>query len=372
MGFVNAEAARKRRPWFQGLNPCSEILLDDRGVCNLCEINLMSFYLSEKNDIDYNLLVETVKLSVRVGLRQTNITLDLPEWDKIQKRDRLTGIGLSGVVDLDDALGWNKLKDSDDETGWEFDALSMNMCSLLQELNEIANQEAILYASEMRVPTPLLVTTVKPSGTISKLPGISPGGHRSRAPYYIRRVRITSTDPLARVMLNLGLPVYPENNSDGPTVAEFDRMANYEKIQVLQKANTWVIEFPVKTAAKVESKEEPAIIQFERYLKLQQYWTDHNTSVTIEFGEDEIEELVDSILLHWNEYIAISFMPKKEFTYPLLPEEPITKEEYDHRAASLTHITDTKILELLTEYEREDMATELLDADCEGGYCPVR
>lgn len=32
-GFINGEAARRRAPWFDGLNPCAEILLSSNGFC---------------------------------------------------------------------------------------------------------------------------------------------------------------------------------------------------------------------------------------------------------------------------------------------------------------------------------------------------
>lgn len=32
-GFINADAARRRAPWFKGVNPCAEILLGNRSFC---------------------------------------------------------------------------------------------------------------------------------------------------------------------------------------------------------------------------------------------------------------------------------------------------------------------------------------------------
>lgn len=212
----------------------------------------------------------------------------------------------------------------------------------------------------------------KPSGTLSKLPGISSGIHRSRAPYYIRRVRITASDPLARVMLDAGYPVYPENSSSGPSVEEFNKLGAMAKWEVLQKATTWVIEFPMKSSAKIGIDDESAIAQFQRYLLFQKLWTDHNTSITINFSSDEVDGLVDSILEHWDEYIAISFSPKAMDTYPLLPEEPITEEEYNARRNNIPALSQHYLFESLNSLELTDLSTELLDADCAGGVCPIR
>lgn len=373
-GFVNAESARKRRPNFSGLNPCAEILLADRGVCNLTEVNMAGF-INSAFDIgyDHEALVSAIKLATRIGLRQTNVNLDLPEWDKVQKRDRLTGVSLSGIMDFESALGWNDgksiiLYDKHHPTH----SISAELAILLNELQYIANTEAIYYAKEMRVPTPLLVTTVKPSGTISKLPMISSGAHMSRAPYFIRRVRITASDPLAKVMLDAGYPVYPLVVQNGPTEIQLKSMSAFELYTELQKSNTWVIEFPVATNATMKSSEQTAISQFGRYLDLQKYWTDHNTSITIEFDPSEVDTLVDMLLENWDDYVAVSFMPKDTNAYPQLPEEPITEDEYLDRAAKLTHIDANTIVEALKEVERENKMSELLDADCAGGACPIR
>jgi ribonucleoside-triphosphate reductase len=281
--------------------------------------------------------------------------MSLPEWDKIQKRDRLTGVSLTGIMDAVDALGL-------DDYALDY---------LLKDLNNVANTEALEYAKEMRIPAPLLTTCIKPSGSISQLPTVSSGVHRSYAPFYIRRVRISSSDPLAKVMLDLGFPVYPEAGQ-GPTVLEFSELSKREQINALEKANTWVIEFPVKTAAKTSAAQESAIDQFQRYLMMQRSWTDHNSSVTIYFSEDEIEPLVDEILKEWDNYIAVSFLPKDNMIYPLMPYEEISESEYLRRANLLQDVTPEKIEELLTEYEREDMMSDLLDSDCGGGSCPIR
>jgi len=39
-GFINGVAARRRAPWFKGVNPCAEILLGNKSFCNLTEVDL--------------------------------------------------------------------------------------------------------------------------------------------------------------------------------------------------------------------------------------------------------------------------------------------------------------------------------------------
>jgi hypothetical protein len=174
-------------------------------------------------------------------------------------------------------------------------------------------------------------------------------------------------------MLDAGYPIYPENNSNGPTVAEYNKMSAMAQWEVLQKAQTWVIEFPMKSSTKVGIAQETAISQFRRYLLFQELWTDHNTSITITFSPDEVDGLVDSILENWDRYIAISFLPKDNSVYPLLPEEEITEAEYQRRVNELPrYLNEQYVTDALIAMEQSSGATELLDADCASGACPVR
>src|SRR5699024_11952166 len=65
-------------------------------------------------------------------------------------------------------------------------------------LRAAAHEAARKAASALGLNEPLLVTTIKPEGTLSLLPTVSSGIHYSHAPYYVRRIRISSSDPLCR------------------------------------------------------------------------------------------------------------------------------------------------------------------------------
>jgi ribonucleoside-diphosphate reductase alpha chain/ribonucleoside-triphosphate reductase len=369
-GFINAEAASKRRPNYAGTNPCAEILLADNGVCNLSEINMAGYVKNGK--IDYNALANAVILATRIGLRMTTVTLELPHWDEVQKRDRLTGVSFTGYVEAMDACG----VDSTDETALvpilnsDGSLMQYPLAMFLGELNKIANKAAQEYASELRIPVPLLVTTQKPSGTIAQLPTVSSGAHASYAPYYIRRVRISSFDPLAKAMLAVGYPTYPEASVMMPE--EFKLLGDYEKMLVLDKAQTWVIEFPIRTSATRSANEESAVEQLKRYFTLQKYWTDHNTSITITFNNDEVNDIIDLIMSNWDDYIGVSFLPKYSGAYPLMPYEEIDEAQWAWHHLNVAHITWQDIVKAL--YARESTATDEdeFDPDCVGGACPVR
>ena len=145
-GFINAAAGKERRPNFNGVNPCAEILLDTSGVCNLSEVNVMAFVNKDTKEFDVFGFWGAIELATRIGVRMTMLTLELPEWDVIQKRDRLVGVSLTGLVDAIDAMEW-----SEDD-----------IRALLEKANEVANDHAWNYAFDLRIPAPLLVCTIKP------------------------------------------------------------------------------------------------------------------------------------------------------------------------------------------------------------------
>lgn len=335
-GFFNLEAARKRRPNVWGLNPCGEILLDSKGVCNLTTSNLMA--MVKDGEVDLELLEKSVRLTTRIGLRQTNVTLSLPEWDEIQKRDRLLGVSRTGEMDMLDTLDWKRNDD--------------NHINLLKLINKWANDEADKYSEEMGVPRPLLVTCVKPEGTISLLPTVSCGMHRSFAPYYIRRVRFANFDPMCKALMEMGVP--------------------WEKDRTKKDSNRIVFLFPVKTAAKIAAKDEPFRDQFMGYINSQRYGVDHNTSCTLYVGEDEWEEALNLTNEYWDDIIAVTFLRKEmKGAYIQPPYEACSEARYlELKAQSPESLED--IDEILKKYQTiDDENTMEESAECSTGACPA-
>lgn len=343
-GLINMEEAKRRRPNAEGLNPCAEILLDSYGVCNLTTVNLTQFIREINGEyfIDVNGVLEAQRLSARAGLRMTLATLEIPHWDAVQQRDRLLGTSLTGVKDAMAMIDYTEDEEAE----------------LLGKLREAARSEADAYAKKMRVSSPLLVTTVKPEGTISQVAGgVSSGLHYSHSPYYIRRIRINATDPLAKAVQSIGWPVYAEVGTPGETEAE--RIAN---------ARTLVIEFPVKSGASKTKDDVYVGEQFDTYFRFQSDYTEHNSSNTIHVRPDEWSTVEEIVYHGWDDYVGVSFLAHDGGTYQLAPYEAITREQYEEMAEGFAKF-DPAILEAFETGADSDL--EGMDG-CEGGVCPVR
>lgn len=362
-GYVNLRAAAIRRLRGQGiyepsealiaativeigLNPCAEILLATYGVCNLTTVNLVAF-VKQRADGSYYLdshsLIEAQKRSARAGLRMTLVDLELPHWSATQQRDRLLGCSLTGVKDAMGLLGW------DDEQEAE----------LLAHLGAVARAEADEYARQLRIPAPLLVTTVKPEGTLSQVAGgVSSGLHYSHSPYYTRRIRINAADPLAKVALDLGWTVNPEVGTPGDTHEE--RMS---------AARTLVIDFPIKSGATKTKDDVGVREQFATYFRFQDEYTEHNSSNTIHVRPHEWDIVEEIVYENFDVYVGLSFLAHDGGTYQLAPYEAITAEQYEAMKAQMKPFDPA----LLAKYESSTGEDLDIGADgCEAGVCPIR
>ena len=194
------------------------------------------------------------------------------------------------------------------------------------------------------------MTTVKPEGTLSLLPTVSSGIHYSHSPYYIRRVRISASDPLCRVCEELGYPVYPEVGQDAET------------------CRTKVVEFPVKAPAGRVKADVSAIEQLENYKMFMAHYVDHNCSITVHVRDSEWDAVEEWVWNNWDDVVALSFLSYDESFYDLMPYEAIDEAEYLRRKAAMRPFNPS----LLSKYEQSETQLDVGDAECASGVCPVR
>ena len=324
---------------FNGLmtGQCAEILLPNKAVCNLTNINVSKF-IDERGNVMIPQLKEACRLSARACYRLTEPELELKDWSEVHHRDRLIGCSITG---WQDAVTGN-LSKSDQE------ALLVLM---KMWINDAANE----YADANQSPRPVLYTTVQPDGTGGLISGCSAGVHYNHSPYYYRRVRISTNSPLYQAVKHLkGWKIDNEVGQD-------------------DNGNTKVITFPCKSKSLVTKNNVSALEQLEQYKMMQRYYVDHNTSITVTVKEDEWEDVIDWLDNNWKYVVGISFLSLNQDYYPLMPYEECTREEYIELKANMEPLDH----DLVNRYEFElqtvgkDFEIDE-DSECEDGHCPVR
>jgi ribonucleoside-triphosphate reductase len=213
-------------------------------------------------------------------------------------------------------------------------------------------------ADELGLPRPKNVTTIKPSGTVSKIMDTCEGVHKPLGKYIFNNVNFSKHDPLVPLCRSSGYKVI-----DNPTDPE-----------------AVLITFPVqwsdvpferveKDGMEIEVNLESAIVQLERYKMLMKSWCQQNVSATISYSADEVPEIIDWLLDNWDNYVGVSFLFRadptksaKDLGYLYLPQEVVTKEAYDAYVANLQPISLDEANSLI-EIEQDECAT---------GACPIK
>ena len=338
-GFINAEAARKRAPWFKGVNPCAEILLGNKSFCNLVEVDWGKF-LGDQGGLE-----RAVWLAARANYRQTCVNLDdgilQRSWHELNEFLRLCGVGGTGIVKfLDHYTGRN------------------NVASMLQSLRYHAHKGANSMAEEFGTPLAKAVTTVKPSGTLSKIMDTTEGVHKPLGKYIINNITFSKDDPIIGSLEAAGYKVFDKPFEPSSKLVAMP--VCYDDV-VFDKVET--------DRGIVEVNLESAVDQLNRYKLLMDNYVDHNCSVTISYDPSEVPAIIEWILANWDTYVGVSFIYRNDPTktaedlgYAYLPQEVITEEAY------VVYTSQLKPLDLSGLTSDDD----LVDEACATGACPIR
>jgi len=310
-----------------GTNPCAEIILQSKQFCNLSEV------IARADDTEASLL-RKIRLASILGTYQSTLTkfgYISKEWTDHCRTERLLGVSVTG----------------------QWDSPVARQPETMRKLRDMAIKTNIAYAKRFGIERSLSVTAVKPSGTVSQTFNCASGIHPRHAPYYIRRVRISATDSLFKMMRDQGVPYYPEVG------------------QSMEEANTFVLEFPIKApdhSADTRFKDDiSALEQLEYWKRVKLNFTEHNPSATISVGASEWISVVDWIQKNWDIIGGLSFLPRSDHVYRLAPYEAITKEEYEARMARFPKMDYSKLI----AYERQDETEMKKELACAGNACEV-
>lgn len=404
-GYVNTELARNFGRIVDGFqkdidgnvavfNPCGEITLEPEEPCNLFEVNLYRIEKMIKNGEATEKLYENAfELATRYAYR---VTFRPYEWERSREvisRNRRIGVGITGITD------WI-LERYDKPAVLEFteDGDPIYNEDVIRDLDRFyklvkkTNRE---HAEALGTEPSIKLTTVKPSGTVSILMGVSPGMHYHWSKYMIRRVRLSANSELVNALLDSGYKVEPE-------IKGFD-----ENGQPIYGYNTVVAEFPIKAptadkkyfkGARDVSLQEQAALQ----ALLAMYWADNSVSATLSFdpikepvyfpdgtpvmekneftgqmvpkkeinpkrAEERVEEITDILDKYKGIIKSTTMLPHDTDVYPQMPLEEIDEETYNKMVAKIK----ANPWEKLTGKVYEDFELDE-SMECVGGNCPIR
>jgi ribonucleoside-triphosphate reductase (thioredoxin) len=302
-----------------GVNPCGEANLEDGEPCNLLENALCNMTSVDEFE-------EGARLMFRYGKRVTCENYHHAKSDEVVKRNRRVGVGITGCL-----------------------SSPLFVPDVLDRVYAAIEKEDIAYSRELGVPLSIRRTTVKPSGTISKVMDThgEEGIHPAYSRYMIQRVRFSASDPLVPMLRDAGHHVEP--------VIKLDGNLDY---------GTVVVDFYLQApeGAPIADEEWDTWKQLEVLKMVQRHWSDQSVSVTVYYKKDEIPKLKQWVAENLSEIKTISFLCHDDHGFQQAPKEAITKEVFERLSAKIKPIDVSAVGD----------GGELDGTECSGGSCPIR
>jgi ribonucleoside-triphosphate reductase len=324
-----------------GTNPCSEIILRSKQLCNLSEVVV-------RDGDTFDSLRGKVQLAAILGTLQATLT-DFrylsPVWKQNTEEEALLGVSLTGIMD-NEMLSATRattefyVKDYS-EGGWP------SLEDILEELKEIAVETNKEWAANLGINQSVAITCVKPSGTVSQLVDSASGIHPRHASYYVRTVRQDNKDPLTEFLKAQGVP--------------------WEAC-VMKPESTTIFSFPMAAPeGAIMRDDRTALEQLELWSTYQKHWCEHKPSITVYVKEHEWMAVGAWVYENFDDVSGVSFLPFNDHTYQQAPYQDSTKEEYDVMKAAMPTIDWGE----LQDYEQEDNTVSAQTLACVSGVCEI-
>jgi len=324
-GLINMSASRRMGrvgevqypdPDVMGYNPCAEQSLAPYETCCLAEVYLPNI----ESELE---LKKVARYLYRINKHSLSIPCALKETEDIVHKNMRMGIGVTGY-----------LQATEEQRSW-LDSCYIYLREYDKEYSRIAG-----------FPASIKLTTVKPSGTLSLLAGVTSGAHPAYAQYYIRRIRMSADSELVRVCRDSGYDIEYVRNFDGT-----------------EDHSTVVVSFPCEfPQGTMLAENMSAVDQLEVIKRLQTEWSDNAVSVTIYYRKEELDDIRKWLDLNYVNVKSVSFLLHNEHGFDQAPLEAIDKKTHTKlkkKVKAITSLTDIKI---------EDVEID----DCATGACPVR
>jgi ribonucleoside-triphosphate reductase len=160
-------------------------------------------------------------------------------------------------------------------------------------------------------------------------------------------VRNDAKDPLARLLVDAGVPCEPDATNPN---------------------NILVFSFPKKSPdTSVMRHHITAVDQLDHYRMVRQYWCEHNPSCTIYVKPDEWLEVGSWIYKNWDDVGGVSFLPYTDHVYQQAPFQEIDEENFNRLEKEFPDVDYF----LISQYEKEDTTTSSHELACTGNSCAL-
>jgi len=312
----------------QGTNPCAEISLNSNQFCNLTSIN-QTGVTTEKE------FFKRIRAAAVIGTLQasyTNFPYLSEIWRQTTEREALLGVSFTGVAD----------------------SMGLVTPELLREGAKLVLQTNEEIAKKIGINLAARTTCLKPEGTVSTIVGSSSGVHDRHAKYYIRRIRMNESDPLAKY-LKIVIPDLVEKDIFSETGV--------------------VVSIPQESPkGSVTREQSSALSMLERANLYNLNWIKsghrsgvnrHNCSVTISVRDDEWDSLREAMWETRENYTGVALLPYDGGSYQQAPFEDIDEAKFKEMEKLVKHIDLTQVREI------EDFTNRGEIVACAGGVCEV-
>ncbi len=328
-------------------NPCGEISLNMLGgYCVIADV--VPYYSPTLEDAE-----EAFRAATRALIR-VNTFMDSLYKREVTRTNRI-GVGMTGIHEF----AWNMF-------GLSFRDLineekAHDFWQTIAAFKRAVVDEAEKYSKKLGVTTPHTNTTIKPSGTISKLFALTEGAHLPSMREYIRWVQYRSDDPAVKKYKEKGYPVKELKSYQGSTAIGFPTQPLICRLGMNGE---------LVTAGEATPEE-----QYRWLMLLEKYWivgvdeagqpledTGNQVSYTLKYDPKKVDykEFSEMISKYQGLIKCCSVMPQQDATaYEYQPEQPVTISEF---------------MRVLDEIEKDETLFEDIDYEhlkCESGACPI-
>lgn len=325
------------------VNPCGEIPLEHRETCNLSETFPARCYVDGKFDVD--MLHRAMEFATFYCKTVSLLPTHHRSTNSVIARNRRIGVSISGITEFISREGMS------------------HVIRALRDGYRRIKETDEKFSSSAGIPTSVRLSTIKPSGSISQLVGVPSGMHFPTFKYAIRRMRVSTTSKFCECLKKSGIPneleYYRIPLAPGETHLAKEKYAMFgvhdendlEYVEIdgvkyvkINHPETTVFEFPVDLGTAREAKEVSAWEQFTLLQMLQREWSDNMVSCTVYYNKETETDQIEHMLSSFAPTVkSVSLMPHSDVgSYPQMPYEGITYEEYTRRASAVGKIDWTE------------------------------